>query len=1093
VRALVRSVALIGALLCAPTLPAAQLLLDINSIPAAPSVTTLMWTADLPALTLFVFDDGIHGAELWATDGTPSGTRMVRDINPGPAPSGIREMTVVQGTAFFWADDGTNGVQLWKSDGTTAGTALVATTWPTTQPGQQPMVLPPPVAMGGVVYFAADDGNSGNELWRSDGTAAGTYLLKDIAAGAASSSPTQLTVAGSQLYFVADDGVHGQEVWTTDGTVAGTHLVQDISPGSTGSNPQGLLTVDGTLFFLAGSSPSSGTLWRAASDGSSATAVPGLPASSLAFGSIPTTGGVLFETADGEIYKAGVSGPAIALAADPCGPDVLLAGLVLPAVTLFSTQCDVYHPLWRTDGTPGGTAQFDAQSAIIMQEGAITANGKALFMGGQAIAPGVINQFTPINIWLTDGTLAGTQQISSFAESISTPTVVAVGNQVLFAAGASQDPAGQELWASDGTTAGTTLVKDINPGPGDSNPDQLTYARGRLLFMADDGVTGRLPWISDGSAAGTLRLLNTPVFRPTGNSGAANYFAFGSGALFTADNGVTGSELWFTDGTAANTYLIKDINPGSATSNPLWFVQLGSQVLFDADDGSSGRELWSTDGTTANTFRVADINPGAGSSDPIDSSAGAFVVNGVAYFGANDGTHGVQLWRSDGTAAGTYLFMQLTTPPANTNMLVMGSVGGHALFAANTQTSPTSQFLWASDGTVAGTAPLRTDVTLASPLDFAIFQGYLYFQGTDASGDAELWRSDGTAAGTTLVQKLNPSGSSSPHGFYANNAFLMFSACAGSAASSCGQFASSNPSGGVTQLGTVQINGPAVTDGTRLFFVDGTTLPLRMVVTDGTAAGTYYLQGNLPFSGDIGGYYVFDGMLVMTVNDARLGPSIWASDGTVAGTHLLADIDPSMNTDYPPAGYFALGTKLLVDSWYPNYGYEPWVMDAATPNAADISAATPFNTAASITVLANAGYLTSALDPGSVTIVTPPALGSATVNASGQIVYTPNSGVSGEDTLQYTVKNLLGNTSNVASLYVSVGAPPGPASGTAPSPPTPTPTPPPASSGGGGGGGALDLLVAALLASLLLARGLPKRGRLPAFTARLAGRGPFRL
>jgi len=1062
-RSTLRSFALIGAVLCTPALPAAQLLLDINSIPGPSTVTTLMWTADLPGVTLFVFDDGIHGAELWATDGTPAGTRMVRDINPGPAASGIREMTVIQGTAYFWADDGTNGVQLWKSDGTTAGTTLIANTWSTNQPGP-PMVVPPPVAMGGAVYFAADDGKSGNELWRSDGTAAGTYLLKDIATGSAASNPSQLTVAGSQLYFAANDGVHGQEVWTSDGTPAGTHLLQDIFPGATGSSPQNLLTVDGILFFEATASTNNQTLWRAASDGSSAAAVPG---ASQVFASIPTAGGVLFEATDGGIYKAGVSGSAIALGAGPCPPAALLPGLILPTVTLFSIQCDLYQPLWRSDGTPGGTADLDAQQAMIMFDGAITANGKALYVGGQAIAPGVINQFTPRNVWITDGTLAGTQQVSNFRLGIAAPAVVAVGNRVVFSAGGNQDPAGEELWSSDGTTAGTALVKDINPGAGSSFPDQLTRARGRVLFTADDGTLGRLPWITDGSTAGTMRLLDTPVFRPTGNSGAGNYFSFGGGALFTADNGVTGPELWFTDGTTAGTHLVKDINPGSATSNPLFFVQLGSRVLFDADDGVSGRELWITDGTTAGTSRVADINPGSGSSAPIESSLGAFVVNGVAYFGANDGTHGVQLWRSDGTTAGTFLFMQLTSPPANTNMIVMGTVGGRGLFAGNTTTSAASMYLWSSDGTVADTAPLRTDMTLTNPLDSAVFQGYLYFQGTDASGDAELWRSDGTAAGTTLVQKLNPGGSSSPHGFYANNAILMFSACTGSTASSCAQFASSNPAGGVAQLGSVQINGPAVTDGTRFFFVDGTTLPPRMVVTDGTAAGTSYLQGNLPFSGNIGGYAVFDGMLVMTVNDAQLGPSIWASDGTVAGTHLLADIDPSRNTDNLPAGYFVLGTRLLVDSWYPNYGYEPWVIDAAIPNAGDVSAATPFDTPVTISVLANDGYLSSRLDPSSVTIVTAPTLGSATVNASGQVRYTPNSGVSGEDTLQYTVKNLLGTTSNVANLFVSVGAPPGAASGTAPSPPPPPPPPP---SSGGGGGGALDPFVALMLTTLLLMR-----------------------
>jgi ELWxxDGT repeat protein len=322
-RAIVGVIVLVGAACWANTSQAAQLLLDINAIPTA-SPFTAMWTVDLPELTLFVFDDGIHGDELWATDGTPAGTRLVRDINPGPTGSGIREMTVVQGVAYFWADDGTNGVQLWRSDGTAAGTYLVANTW-IKQSGR---IGPPPVAMGGVVYFAADDGKSGNELWRSDGTAAGTYLLKDIAAGSAASNPTLLTAAGSQLYFVADDGVHGQEVWTSDGTVAGTHLLADIFPGATGSNPQQLLTVAGTLFFIASDSATSDTVWRAASDGSSAAAVPGISPMMVngahTSGLIQISGERVLFNDDGELYSAGVSsaatdlGPADCTVSTPC-------------------------------------------------------------------------------------------------------------------------------------------------------------------------------------------------------------------------------------------------------------------------------------------------------------------------------------------------------------------------------------------------------------------------------------------------------------------------------------------------------------------------------------------------------------------------------------------------------------------------------------------------------------------------------------------------------------------------------------------------------------------------------------------------------
>ncbi|HEY6929800.1 MAG TPA: ELWxxDGT repeat protein [Thermoanaerobaculia bacterium] len=173
---------------------------------------------------------GYIGRELLVSDGTETGTHLLKDINSGFGDSLPNDLTDVNGTLFFFADDGGHGFELWKSDGTEAGTVLVKDI----NPGPGSSVGAPSVQMmsvGGLAYFGAYDGVHGAELWRSDGTEAGTFLLKDIAVGDADSNPLSLGSLGGVLFFSADDGVHGRGLWKTDGTPSGTVLVKAIEPG----------------------------------------------------------------------------------------------------------------------------------------------------------------------------------------------------------------------------------------------------------------------------------------------------------------------------------------------------------------------------------------------------------------------------------------------------------------------------------------------------------------------------------------------------------------------------------------------------------------------------------------------------------------------------------------------------------------------------------------------------------------------------------------------------------------------------------------------------------------------------------------------
>ena len=181
--------------------------------------------------------------------------------------SGFFSFYNFNGTLFFAGDDRTNGQELWKSDGTAAGTILVKDIYPGYSVfaadfyGSLPEFL---CEFNGVLYFSANENVHGRELWKSDGTEAGTVMVKDINPGYSDGFPTQLANANStQLYFVAHNENYGDHIWKSDGTVENTIMVSDLGGVDSGANPSNLNYLNGYLYFFAtGLDPLGRTLFR---------------------------------------------------------------------------------------------------------------------------------------------------------------------------------------------------------------------------------------------------------------------------------------------------------------------------------------------------------------------------------------------------------------------------------------------------------------------------------------------------------------------------------------------------------------------------------------------------------------------------------------------------------------------------------------------------------------------------------------------------------------------------------------------------------------------------------------------------------------
>ena len=223
----------------------------INQIPNIKVINGLMY---------FSGNDDINGCEPWISDGTSSGTFMIKDINPGsssaltPQSSFPQGFVELNGEIYFVAQDPIYGRELWKTDGTSSGTVMVrdfnpGSAYGLESDGSLTMI-------NNTLYFSASDGINGYELWKSDGTSNGSVMIKDINAsfGGSSSYPYFITkINCSQIYFSADDGIHGRELWKTDGTSSGTIMVQDLYVGSSSSNPYlyQAPVINGSLYFSA--------------------------------------------------------------------------------------------------------------------------------------------------------------------------------------------------------------------------------------------------------------------------------------------------------------------------------------------------------------------------------------------------------------------------------------------------------------------------------------------------------------------------------------------------------------------------------------------------------------------------------------------------------------------------------------------------------------------------------------------------------------------------------------------------------------------------------------------------------------------------
>ena len=853
---------------------------------------------------------------------------LLKDIRTGNGAAvseGPQELCRVGSTVFFRVHHTLTGRELWATDGTAAGTRLVKDI----RVGNICSIPEHLVAFNGKCYFTADDSFNGNELWMSDGTTAGTVMVKDINPGAAGSMPLNLTVLSpSKLMFSAITAANGRELWVTDGTPAGTVMVKDINPGTGSgiSDTKGrFCAVGSTLFFAANSGSTGLELWK--SDG-----VAGGAGTALVKDINTAAGAGGMDTAVVDA-QAGVNGLLVFNANDGASGEEpwVSNGTTAGTVTLKNIGAAAFNPSYPYSYKVVGTAP-----------------NQLLYFGA---ADGSNNY----ELWRTDGTTANTFVTKEVAPGTlaSNPLCIdAIGNTLYFVA--TDDGANNyELYATQGTGATTVLVKDIVPGSAGSNPYPGIGLGTNLIFTATGVSAGNVElYISDGTAAGTTRLLDiNPGVNP---SSPGNYMLLGGKVLFTADNGVNGPELWSTDGTPGGTVLLKNTISEAAASSPAGFAALGDgRVLFAADDGAAGNELWITDANTAGgTTRLADIEPGATGSMPVSitpfgtpafpsplalvfakiagvqkavvanansaatvtlastgtiaASPTAAVVNGRAYFPTSTG-----IWYTDGTAGGTGQALAAPGTGALTgaqSLVALGDrlvfFGGNAdvgfePFVLDAPAAPTVVGKYSVLKNIAG-GPLAS-TTAGTNQAMAVQNGMAYFFGIDGLF-TNLWRTDGTAAGTVAVKQV-PVDFPATAPLVSTGTRLFF--VAGNATTPSGsELWTSTGSVGSGQLVSDLNPGTASSNVANLTACDGsayfTAFSVGLDRTDLYVCGdgvnitnlTGGLNGGLPRGALVSNVRCASRIVFFRLDDGVNGPELWRSNGTADGTFMVADLEP---------------------------------------------------------------------------------------------------------------------------------------------------------------------------------------------------------
>jgi len=543
---------------------------------------------------------GYINSELWISDGTTLGTKIIRTLNTSGYDFYNRKWGIL-GNKFYFSDD-----ELWQSDGTQAGTTFLKDL--NASGNSNPNYF---VTLNNSLFFKANN----NELWQSNGTQAGTTFIQNLAKPAnlpdySNIVPEFIYTSNNQLLFSNYDETHDFELWKNNGTPQNTGLLKNINTSSKGSLGGNKKIKVGSIWYFNGSDQRGAELWK--TDG----------------------------TPQGTVIVKDIA---------PNGHSTTIIEMVAVGNTVYFTavlSSNIYETrFFKSDGTESGTVEIPLNSGLpnyqVTPNSLTTISDKLFFKGSHT---------TGNVIWVSDGTVAGTHPVSSTSIYQSTPNnLIGLNNKILFISNG--------LWVSDGTEANTKSIFENDVYNVPVNPICLIEFNNKIYFFSAYSVVNYghkyALWETDGTKAGTK------IVKDFGNisqlissnliflekSGNRLYFRVEYNTIYAPPY----FDLWTSDGTESGTYKLKKIEYNSSYIN-LRFSHVGNQFyLFLKDQYILGNfEIWTSDGTVNGTNKILKNNGILHSTDAIG-------WNSKLYFSQFNIATGYELWTTDGTSIGTYL------------------------------------------------------------------------------------------------------------------------------------------------------------------------------------------------------------------------------------------------------------------------------------------------------------------------------------------------------------------------------------------------------------------------------------------------------